>query len=101
MVPFLNLFGVKEGNGIYTFAVKIENPWYLVCLVNQLFRPPGRDPRGPNNRASTSNLGDNEVDDVDMEAPDGALVSGDEEDSPSLALLIPLELSPDVIAARM
>ena len=36
-----------------------------------------------------------------MEAPDGALVSGDEEDSPSLALLIPLELSPDVIAARM
>ena len=48
-----------------------------------------------------SNLGDNEVDDVDMEAPDGALVSGDEEDSPSLALLIPLELSPDVIAARM
>ena len=36
-----------------------------------------------------------------MGAPDGALVSEDEEDSPPLALPSPAELSPDVIVAHI
>ena len=86
MVPFLDLFGVEEGNGLSPFAVNIDTPGGLVRLVEKFFHPPRRDPIVPNNRAITSNLEDNEVDDVDMEAPDEALVSEDEEDSPSLAL---------------
>ena len=64
MVPFLNLFGVKECNMIYPFAVNIETPGDLIQIVEQLLCPKSRDPRDTNNRAITVNLGDNEVDDV-------------------------------------
>ena len=97
MVPFLNLFRAEEGNGISPFAVNIDTPGDLVRLVKQFFHPLRRDPICTKNRAITSNQGDNEVDDVDMEAPDRALVSENEENSPSLALPNSTDLNqPDV-----
>ena len=86
MVPLLKLFGFEEGNGISPFADNIKTLWYLVRLVDKLFRPSRRDTRGTNKISRTSNLRDNEVDDVEMEELDGALVYEDKEDSPSLAL---------------
>ena len=101
MVPLLNLFGVEEGNGLSTFAGNIKTPGDLVRLIEKFFRTPWRYPRGPNNKARTRNLGDNEVDDVEMEALDEALLSENKEDLPSLALPNYTELSPDVIAGLM
>ena len=101
MVTFLNLFGFKQGNRLSPFTINIETPGNLVRLVDQFFRPPRIEPRGPNNIASTRNLGDNEVNDVDMEAPYGALVSEDEEDSPYRVIPNSAELSMDVIAEQM
>ena len=86
MVPLLNLFGVEEGNGLSPFDIKINTLGDLVRFVEQFFCPPRRFTRGPNNRASRINLGENKVHDVDMEALDGALVYEDEEESPSIAL---------------
>ena len=77
MVPFLNLFGVEEVNVLSPFSVNIETPRDLVRLVKKFFRPPRRYPRGPNNRSSTINIGDDEVYCVEMEALDGDLVSED------------------------
>ena len=86
---------------IYPFAVNIETPGDLIQIVEQLLCPKSRDPRDTNNRAITINLGDNEVDDVQMESLNVALVSEDGEESPPLALPNSSELSPDVTVAHM
>ena len=46
MLPLLELFGVKAGNGQSTFAVDIDTPSELLALVNQFFKAPKRDTRG-------------------------------------------------------
>ena len=46
MKPFLNLFGVTEGNGLSPFATDINTPSDLMVMVKQFFRPPKRDTRG-------------------------------------------------------
>ena len=101
LVYLLDLFEVEEVNGISPFAVNINTPGDLFLFSEQLLRPPRIYPRGPNKRVSKSNLGDNEVYDVDMKAPDGALVSEDKWDSPLLVLINYAELSPDVIVSHI
>ena len=46
MIPFLKLFGVEEGNGISPFAVEIQSPAHLGCLIEEFFKPSRKDPRG-------------------------------------------------------
>ena len=46
MVPFLDLFGVEEGNGLSPFATEINNLEELSDNIKALFNPPKRDTRG-------------------------------------------------------
>lgn len=45
MKPFLEFFGVVEGNGISPFLRAYETPEDLAHAIEQFFRPPRRDPR--------------------------------------------------------
>ena len=46
MVPFIDLFGVEEGNGLTPFATEINTPAELSDHLKAFFKPPQRDPRG-------------------------------------------------------
>ena len=46
MVPFLDLFGVEEGNGLSPFDTEINTPEELSDHLKAFFKPPKRGPRG-------------------------------------------------------
>ena len=46
VIPFPKLFGVEEGNELYTFTVDISSPEVFPSLVETFFKPPKRETRG-------------------------------------------------------
>ena len=40
MKPFLELFGVEEGNGLSPFSVDTDSPYDPIKLIEYFFRPP-------------------------------------------------------------
>jgi hypothetical protein len=88
MRPFLELFGVVEGNGLTPFAASIDTTEELLEMVKEYFKPPKRDLRGLNDTD-----GDNAAEDVEYMSEDDEInqcmnVDGD-------------EMSPDVMDAFM
>jgi hypothetical protein len=70
MIPFLELFGVENGNGISPFANSFHSAIDLSNAVNLFFRVPKADMRGRFSR-NASEVGDNiESDDVENRGND-------------------------------
>ena len=67
MLPFLELFGVTDGNGLSPFAVGINSPAMLLGLLDSFFKPPVRDKRGASGMAPIEEpkATDLPIDDVD------------------------------------
>ena len=84
MKPFLNLFGVEEGNGLSPFLTTINDPATLVSLIEGFFCPPAQDQRDmvPNSSSSDSNneaVVDNEGGDSDDDHGSGSVDEGETE----------------------
>ena len=45
MLPFLELFGAVDGNGVSPFARNFENPNDLIAAINTFFMKPASNPR--------------------------------------------------------
>ena len=90
MVPFLELFGVEEGNGLSPFATDIKTPAELSDHLKSLFKTPTRDPRERGNY-------NDDADDAEREAEISGMGSYGEKKAPA----VDTGMYPDVVSVHM
>ena len=90
VVPFLELFGLEEGNGISPFATEINTPAELSDHLKAFFKPPKRNPRG-------RGICNDEADEAERDAEISGIGYDDEMEAPGFDT----GMSHDVVSVHM
>ena len=71
MLPFLELFGAVDGNGVFPLALNFENPNNLIAAINTFFMPPETDPRDGTDIDNNKEPHESDEENEEADPPDG------------------------------